>query len=68
MIRQSVFEITVSDRRVKEDVRDKVDFLHADKRQKFLQINSFILGACGQACRNYSKTSLLFLCNILRKR
>ena len=45
MIRQSVFEITVSDRRVKEDVRDKVDFLHADKRQKFLQINSFILGA-----------------------
>ena len=68
MIRQSVFEITVSDRRVKEDVRDKVDFLHADKRQKFLQINSFILGAWGQACRNYSKTSLLFLCNILRKR
>ena len=53
---------------VKEDVRDKVDFLHADKRQKFLQINSFILGACGQACPNYSKTSLLFLCNILRKR
>ena len=53
---------------VKEDVRDKVDFLHVDKRQKFLQINSFILGACSQACPNYSKTSLLFLCNILRKR
>ena len=44
---------------------DKVDFLPVDKhesllqrllkRQSFLQIDTIILGVCGQACPNYPK-------------
>ena len=34
---------------------DKVDFLPADNRQRFLQIYTIILGVCGQACPNYPK-------------
>ena len=33
----------------------EVDFLPADKRQRFLQIDAIILGVCGQACPSYSK-------------
>ena len=35
---------------LKENVKDEVDFLHADKRQRFLQIDTIILGLCGQVC------------------
>ena len=35
--------------------KDEVDFLPADKRRWFLQIDSIILGASGQACPNYPK-------------
>ena len=31
-------------------MKDEVDFLSADKHQKFLQIGTTILGVCGQAC------------------
>ena len=34
-------------------MKDEVDFLLADKRQRFLQIDSIILGVCGQTCPNY---------------
>ena len=37
---------------IKENVKD-VDFLLADKHQRFLQIDTIILGMCGQACPNY---------------
>ena len=36
----------------KENVKDEVDFLPADKRQRFLQSDTVILGVCGQACAN----------------
>ena len=36
-------------------MKDVGDFLHADKRQKFLQSDTIILGVCGQTCPNYPK-------------
>ena len=39
----------------KESVKDEVDLLPADKRQRFFQIDIIILGVCGQAYPNYSK-------------
>ena len=32
---------------LKKEVGDKVDFLHADKHQRFLQIDTIIFGVCG---------------------
>ena len=40
---------------LKENVKDEVDLLLADKRQRFLQIDIIILGVCGQAYPNYPK-------------
>ena len=34
---------------LKENVKDKVDFLPADKRQRFLHIDTIILDVCDQA-------------------
>ena len=39
----------------KESVKDEVDLLPADKRQRFLQIDIMILGVCGQTYPNYPK-------------
>ena len=39
----------------KENVKDEVDFLSADKPQRFLQSDVIILGVCSQACPNYPK-------------
>ena len=39
----------------KKEVRDVVDFLHVDKHQRLLQIDTVIFGVCGQACPNYPK-------------
>ena len=36
----------------KENVEDEVDFLPVDKRQRFLQSDTVILGVCGQAYAN----------------
>ena len=36
-------------------MNDEVNFLPADKRQKFLQNDTIILVACGQACPDYPK-------------
>ena len=53
---------------IKKNMKGEVDFLPAGKPQKFLQIDTIILGVCSQACSNFpKKTSLLFLCNILRE-
>ena len=43
-------KFTMSLQYCKENVRDVVDFLPADKPQKFLQSDTVILGVCGQAC------------------
>ena len=40
-------------------MKDEVDFLPADKRQRFLQIDNIILGVCGQGCPNYPKQQVL---------
>ena len=40
---------------LKENIKDEVDFSPADKRQRFLQIDTIILGVCGQPCPNYQK-------------
>ena len=36
-------------------MKDKLDLLPTDKRQRFLQIVIIILGVCGQACPKYPK-------------
>ena len=41
-------KFTISLQYFKENVKDKVDFFPADKRQRFLPIDSTILGVCGQ--------------------
>ena len=45
-------KFTISLQYRKENVRDEVDFLLADKRQRFLQSDTVILSVCGQACAN----------------
>ena len=45
---------TISLQYVKENMKD-VDFLPADKRWRFLQSDTIILGVCGQACPYYPK-------------
>ena len=46
---------TISLQYVKENVKNKVDFLPADKRRRFLQSDTVILGVCGQGCLYYPK-------------
>ena len=43
---------TVSLQYHKENVKDEVDFLRADKPQKFLQSDTVYLGVCGQPYAN----------------
>ena len=43
---------TISLQYHKVNVKDEVDFLTADKRQRFLQSDTVILGVGGQACAN----------------
>ena len=38
-----------------ENMKDELEFLRTDKRQRFLQIAIIILGVYGQACPNYPK-------------
>ena len=37
---------------LKENAKDEVDFLSADKYQMFLQIDTIVLRVCGQTCPN----------------
>ena len=50
-------------------MKDEVDFSPADKRQRFLQIDTIILGVCCQSCPNYRKKQVSYFiaisCNIL---
>ena len=47
-------KIAISFQYLKENVKDEVDFLPADK-QNFLETDTIILSVCGQACPNYLK-------------
>ena len=40
---------------LKENAKDKVNFLPKGKRQRFLRIDTIILRLCGQVCPNYPK-------------
>ena len=48
-------KFTISLQYLKENWKNEVDFSPADKRQRFLQSDTIILGVCGQACLNYPK-------------
>ena len=56
---------------LKENVKDKVDFLLIDKSQRFRQMDNIILDfrcVWPGISKLSEMTSLLFLCNILRKK
>ena len=40
---------------IRKKMKDEVDFLPADKPQRFLQSDTVILGVYGQACANLPK-------------
>ena len=40
---------------LKKELRDKVDFLHADKRENFLQIDTMIFNENGQVFPKFWK-------------
>ena len=47
---------------------DEVDFLHADKHERFLQINTIIFDGSGQAFPKFPNSKFaMFLQNIKRK-
>ena len=48
-------QFTISLQYLKENMKDEVDFLPADKCWRLFQIDTIILGVCGQACPNYLK-------------
>ena len=43
-------KFTISLQHHREIVKDEVDFLPADKPQRFLHSDTVILAVCGQAC------------------
>ena len=51
---------TISLQCVKENVKSEADFLSADKRRRFPQSDTIILGACGQACPYYPKQKVCY--------
>ena len=40
---------------LKNKMNDEVCFLHADKHQSLVQVDTIILGVCNQACPKYPK-------------
>ena len=60
-------KFTISLQYLKKNVKDDVDFLPADKCQRFLQSDTIILGVCDMP-KLTKITSLLHLCNIVRKK
>ena len=60
-------KFTISLQYLKKNVKDDVDFLPADKCQKLLQSDTKILGV-SDITKLTKITSLLYLCNIVRKK
>ena len=46
-------KLVISMQYPKQNVNDEVDFLPEDKHQRFLKIDTIILGLCAQACPNF---------------
>ena len=44
----------------KKNVKTEVDLLPAVKHQRFLPVDTIILGVCNQTCRNYPKTEVYY--------
>ena len=61
-------KFAISLKYLKENRKNGVDFLLADKHQRFLQIDTIILGLWPGIPKLPIITSLLFLYNILRKK
>ena len=63
-------QFTTSLQYFKENIKNGVyfRFLPADKSKRFLQSNTSILGVWPDMSKLHRLTSLLFLCNILRKK
>ena len=53
---------------LKKNLKVEVDFLPGDKHQRFLQIGTIILGVCLGTPKLPKIGSLLFFCNILKKK
>ena len=53
--KKQIHNIFVIEKQLKENAKDEVHFLPADKRQMFLQIYIIILGVSGKAYPNYPK-------------
>ena len=49
---QSTQKLVISLQYLKKEGSDKVDFLHADKHQTILQVDTINLGGHDQACPN----------------
>ena len=49
-------------------MKDEVDFLFTDKRQRFLQVDTIILGVCGQACPSYPNNKFAISLQYLEKK
>ena len=48
-------KFAISLKYLKYNGNNEFDFVLADKHQRFLPIDTIILGVCGQACPNYPK-------------
>ena len=48
-------QFTISLQCLKENMKEEVDILPADKRWRFFQIDTIVLGVGDQACLNYLK-------------
>ena len=53
---------------LKENVKNEVDVLPADKHQRFLQIDTIISGACGQAYPNNPRYQVWYFFAISKER
>ena len=60
-------KFAISSQYLKENGKNEVYFLLVDKHQKFLQIDTIILGVCGQACPNYQNNKFAISLQYLKK-
>ena len=52
---------------IKREVKDKFDFLYADKDQRFLQPGSIVFGGHSHACPKYVNNNFAKLLQYLKK-
>ena len=56
-------KFAISLKHLKENGKNEVDFLLADKNQKFVQIDTAILDVCGQECPQYRNILIKKVCD-----